>query len=134
MSIEQYLEKQMPERAKLLRDIHAIILKADKKAVAEMGKMMGAEMIIYKTGGIFNYGLASMKDYMSLHAMPIYGSPKLHEKYRLLLPDANFQKGCINFKDAKAMPLKIVKSLMEDCAKIDMVALMEEARKARKKK
>ena len=134
MSIEQYLEKQVPERAKLLRDIHAIILKADKKAVADMGKMMGAEMIIYKTGGVFNYGLASMKDYMSLHAMPIYGLPKLHEKYRLLLPEANFQKGCINFKDANAMPLKVVKSLMEDCAKIDMVALMEEARKARKKK
>ncbi len=134
MLVTDFLEKQPEARRELLKSIHNIIIGADKKAVAEVGKMMGAEMIIYKTGGIFNYGLAGMKDYMSLHAMPIYGSPKLHEKYRLLLPDANFQKGCINFKDAKAMPLKVVKSLMEDCAKIDMVALMEEARKARKKK
>lgn len=134
MTPEEYISKQAPERQKLLSGIHAAILKADKKAVAEVGKMMGAPMIIYKTGGFFKYGLAGMKDYMSLHAMPIYGSPELHAKHKALISTANFQKGCVNFKDDKEMPLKMAQNLIADCAKVDMVALMEKYKKGKKKK
>jgi len=56
-------------------------------------------MIVYNAPGIFKYGLSSVKNYMSLHVLPIYGSASLHSKYKALLLNANFQKGCINFKN-----------------------------------
>jgi hypothetical protein len=52
--------------------------------------------------------------------MPMYGSVKIHAKFKKLLGKAKFQKGCINFKNADEMPLDIVNELMKDCAKIDL--------------
>ncbi len=83
---------------------------------------------------IFKYGLSRVKDYMSLHAMPIYGSPALHQKYKELLPLAIFQKGCINFKDEKEMPLNVVKLLIQDCSKIDFAAMKKQWEESKKKK
>ncbi len=78
--------------------IHQIIVGADKKANAEVGSMMGKEMLIYKCADIFKYGLSSMKNYMSLHLMPMYGSPKIYDKYVKLLNKAKFQKGLYQFQ------------------------------------
>jgi hypothetical protein len=129
MTVADYLSRQDPSRRKLLSEIHEIIITEDPKTVAEVGKMMSKEMILYKTGGIFKYGLASNKEYMSLHAMPIYGAPRIHEKYRKLLPQCNFQKGCINFKQID--DLDIMRQLIADCAAVDLLALMAEMRKSR---
>ena len=90
MTIQSFLSNQEPGRKQILTAIHNIILKLDINAISEAGTMMGKEMIIYKTSGIFKYGLSSVKDYMSLHAMPIYGSSKLHSKYEKLLNKARF--------------------------------------------
>lgn len=129
MKPEEFLTKLTPERKFLLSAIHEIILKKDKNVKAEVEKMMGKEMIIYKTSGVFKYGLSDAKNYMSLHLMPIYGSATLHSKYEKLLDKAKFQKGCINFKNEKEMPLSILKNLISDCAKVDLVALIEKYRK-----
>ena len=95
---------------------------------------MGKEMIIYNAPGIFKYGLSSVKNYMSLHVLPIYGSTTLYEKYKRLLKEANFQKGCINFKNKDEMPLNIVKDLIADCSKIDLLAIREKQLKSKSKK
>jgi hypothetical protein len=92
---------------------------------ADIGAMMGKEMIIYKAPGTFKYGLSSVKKHMSLHLLPMYTSSKLYAKYKELLPDANFQKGCINFKSVKEMPLKIIKQLVQDCSAVDLLAIRE---------
>lgn len=84
---------------KLLAAIHETILRYDKTVKPVIAPMMGKEMINYMAPGTFNYGLSSVKNYMSLHIMPIYGSSVLHEKYKKLLPLASFQKGCINFEN-----------------------------------
>lgn len=133
LSIPEFIAEQNPERQKLLKQIHDIIVKADKSVTAEIEPMMGKEMIVYKAG-TFKYGLASAKEYMSLHLLPIYVSPDLHASYKALLKDASFQKGCINFKTGEEMPLKIVKALMADCAKIDLKAIRENQLKSRSKK
>jgi hypothetical protein len=96
--------------------------------------MMGKEMIIYNAPGSFKYGLSSVKNYMSLHVLPMYGSTILYNKYKVLLKEANFQKGCINFKNKDEMPLKIVKDLIADCSKIDLRALRENYLKSKSKK
>jgi hypothetical protein len=126
MTILSFLSDQEPGRKQILSAIHNIILKSDKNAKPEVGSMMGKEMIIYKTSGIFKYGLSSVKDYMSLHVMPIYGSAKLHSKYGKLLNKTKLQKGCINFKIAEEMPLDVVTQLIDDCSKVDLQAIRKE--------
>ena len=135
MTAKEYLDKQEPERKKLMSAIHKIVMEADKKVEPSVEKMMGVEMIQYKyEGEIFLYALASNKDYMSLHLMPMYSGKPIHDKFSKLLSKAKFQKGCINFANAEAMPLGIVKDLMQACANVDMSPFFEHYRKAMKKK
>lgn len=134
MTISEFISKQISARQQLLTDIHNIIINEDKTVVAAIEPMMGKEIIVYKDAGVFKYGLASTKNYMSLHLMPIYSSQVLHSKYKQLLPGANFQKGCINFNDEKEMPLSIVKQLIKDCSKFDMHAIKEAYLKSKKKR
>ncbi len=134
MSISAFISKQPLERQELLSQLHEIIIQKDKTVTAVVAPMMGKEMIIYNAPGIFKYGLSSVKNYMSLHVLPIYGSTTLYEKYKGLLKEANFQKGCINFKNKDEMPLNIVKDLIADCSKIDLLAIREKQLKSKSKK
>ena len=117
-----------------MTDIHSIIIQEDKTVVPIVELMMGKEMIVYKGKGIMKYGLASVKNYMSLHVMPIYGSKTLFKKYKTLLHNANFQKGCINFDTADKIPLDIVRQLFADCSKIDLLKIREDYLKEKKLK
>ena len=125
-TVEHYILSQPVDRQGVLTDIHSIILQEDKTVVPIVEPMMGKEMIVYKGKGLMKYGLASVKSYMSLHVMPIYGSDKLSTKYKALLPKASFQKGCINFKTADEMPLEIARQLFADCSKIDLLKIRED--------
>ena len=132
MTPAAYIANQPEERQAVLASIHDIIINTDESVVAEVSPMMGKEMIIYKANNVFKYGLASVKDYMSLHVLPMYGSPVIYDRYVKLLDKAKFQKGCINFKTAESMPLPIVKELIADCAPIDLKVMLEKMRAARK--
>lgn len=129
-----YIMTQPADRQSILSDIHSIILDKDKSVKSEIEPMMGKEMIVYKCGGMMKYGLAGVKNYMSLHVLPIYGSKTLFDKYKLLLATANFQKGCINFDTAEKMPLEIVRQLIADCSKVDLKKIREDQLKERKLK
>jgi hypothetical protein len=131
MTINEYINKQEPEKKALLSSIHELILKTNKKVKAEVGPMMGTDMIQYKVNNFFLYGLANQKNYMSLHALPMYGYKPIHEKYSKLLKKAKFQKGCINFKNADEMPLDITEDLLADCAKMGD-AIIEKYKKKKK--
>lgn len=133
MTIAAFIASQLPERQQLLSKIHDIIIKEDNTVTASIAPMMGKEMIIYNAPGTFKYGLSSVKNYMSLHVLPMYGHPPLYEKYKALLNKAAFQKGCINFKHEEEMPLKIVQQLIKDCAKIDLRKIREEYLRSKKK-
>ncbi|TMI74109.1 MAG: DUF1801 domain-containing protein [Bacteroidetes bacterium] len=130
--IKNYILTQPADRQSILSDIHSIILDKDKSVTSEIEPMMGKEMIIYKANGMMKYGLAGVKNYMSLHVLPIYGSKTLFEKYKSLLTRANFQKGCINFDTAEKMPLDIVRQLISDCSKVDLKKIREDQLNERK--
>ena len=132
MPISKFISNQPRERQKILKEIHEIIIQADKSVTAEVAFMMGKEMIVYKAPGIFKYGLSSVKNYMSLHAMPIYGSQVLYSRYKNILKKAKFQKGCINFIREEDMPLDILSNLITDCSKIDLLKIKEGYIKSRK--
>jgi hypothetical protein len=126
MSIATFISGQPKERRKVLKEINETIIQTDQNIKAGVEPMMGKEMIVYKSSGIFKYGLSSVKNYMSLHAMPIYASYPLYSKYKSLLTNAKFQKGCINFKSETDIPLDILKQLIEDCSKIDLQKIKAE--------
>lgn len=132
MEIEVYITRQPADRQKILSNIHTTIIENDKSVIAKVESMMGKEMIVYKGKGVIKYGLASVKHYISLHLMPIYGSKTLHAKYRTLLPLANFQKGCINFTNENEMPIEIVQELIIDCSSFDLAKMREEYLKSKK--
>jgi len=134
MLISEFISAQPAERQELLSQLHEIIIQKDKTVTPVIAPMMGKEMIIYNAPGTFKYGLSSVKNYMSLHVLPMYGSTILYEKYKGLLKKASFQKGCINFKSKDEMPLNIVKCLIADCSKIDLRALRENYLKSKSKK
>ena len=63
----------------------------------------------------------------------MYVSTTLYEKYKEMVKEAIFHKGCINFKNKEEMPLKIVKNLIADCAEIDLRVIRENQLKSRSK-
>jgi hypothetical protein len=132
MEIDMYITSQPENRQKILSDIHMVILENDKSVIASVELMMGKEMILYKGKGVMKYGLASVKNYISLHILPIYGSITLHSKYKRLLPLTNFQKGCINFKNENEMPIEILRELIIDCSSFDLTKMREEYLKSKK--
>jgi hypothetical protein len=134
MEIKDYISGQDIARQKILTSIHKAIMETDKSVIAGVESMMGKEMILYKCKGQMKYGLASVKNYMSLHLLPIYGSKALHLKYEALLNNASFQKGCINFNSEEEMPLDIVRQLIADCSAIDLLKIREEYLKQKKGK
>ena len=134
MNIKDYISKQPADRQNLLTQINRIILEEDNTVVPSIEPMMGKEMIIYKGRGMMKYGLSSVKNYMSLHVLPIYGSSTLHSKYKTLLPGASFQKGCINFESEDQMPSDIVKQLFVDCSTLDLAKMREDYLNEKKSK
>ncbi|HWI89853.1 MAG TPA: DUF1801 domain-containing protein [Flavisolibacter sp.] len=132
--MNEYILKQPTDRQAILTKIHSIILDCDKTVVATIEPMMGKEMMMYKAKGMMKYALSSVKNYMSLHCLPMYGSPAIFNKYKALLTDANFQKGCINFTSAEQMPSQIIKQLFTECSAIDLVKMREEYLQQKKQK
>ncbi len=119
MTVSEYISELDSSRKEIISSIHKIMLENNKRVKPEVAGMMGKEMIQYKINGGFMYALSSVKTHMSLHALPLYGSPELRAKYAKLLNKAKFGKGCINFTKAEHMPLKAVKDLVKDCIKAE---------------
>ena len=95
----------------------ALFDRADLSDGHAAARMMGQLMLQYKLEGMFMYALGAGKSHISLHLLPMYGSPDIYNKYIKLLDKAKFQKGCINFTKAEQMPLDVVKDLIKECAK-----------------
>jgi Domain of unknown function (DU1801) len=133
-AIKAFISTQPSFRQDILSELHRIILENDPTVAAEIDFMMGKEMIMYKGRGMMKYALASVKDYMSLHVLPMYMSKDIFEKYKALLPKTKFQKGCINFEGAEVFPLQVAQQLIIECSPIDLVAIREAQLKERKSK
>lgn len=129
MQITEFINQQPDERQATLTAIHEAITANDPSVVPVIKSMMGKEMILYEERCYMKYGLASTKNYMSLHCMPIYMNPTLHAQYVPKLPAAKFQKGCINFTDGEALPVNVLIDLIGDCSKIDIAAMLENRKK-----
>ena len=129
MTTHEFLAGLPADRQELMNTLHETIIANDPKVTFAIKPMMGKEMILYEERCYMKYGLASTKNYISLHCLPIYMNPPLHAKYVELLSAAKFQKGCINFTDTAAMPPAIVAALIADCSSIRIAAMIENRKK-----
>ncbi len=129
MTTPEFLASLQADRQELLNTLHETIIANDQNVTFAIKPMMGKEMIMYEEGNYMKYALASVKSHMSLHCLPMYMNAQLHAKYTPLLPAAKFQKGCINFTDAAAMPVAIVSALIADCSPINIPAMLEKRKK-----
>lgn len=129
MKVSEFISSMPSDRQALLTTLHDTIMTNDPSVSPVVKPMMGKEMILYEERCYMKYGLASTKNYMSLHCLPIYMNPPLRAKYVGLLSAAKFQKGCINFTDTAAMPPAIVAALIADCSSISIAAMIENRKK-----
>ena len=129
MKVSEFISSMPSDRQALLTALHDTIMTNDPSVSPVVKPMMGKEMILYEERCYMKYGLASTKNYMSLHCLPIYMNPPLRAKYVGLLSAAKFQKGCINFTDTNAMPPAIVAGLIADCSSISIAAILENRKK-----
>jgi hypothetical protein len=129
MTITDYIISAPAEWQATLTALHEAILANDPTVAPIIKPMMGKEMILYEERCYMKYGLASTKNYMSLHCLPMYMNPALHAKYAGLLPDAKFQKGCINFTGGDAMPPAVVNALVAECSAISIADMLEKRKK-----
>lgn len=129
MSITEFISGAPSERQAVLTALHEAIMANDPTVIPVVKPMMGKEMILYEERGYMKYGLASTKQYMSLHCLPMYMNPALHQQFEKLLPDAKFQKGCINFKDEAGMPVAVMAKLITECSAISIAAILEKRKK-----
>jgi hypothetical protein len=125
MSITEFISGAPEERQPVLNAMHEAIMANDPTVIPVVKPMMGKEMILYEERSYMKYGLASTKNYMSLHCLPMYMNPALHQQFEKLLPEAKFQKGCINFKDEAAMPVAVLAKLIADCSAVSIAAMLE---------
>jgi hypothetical protein len=93
MTAEEYLTALQPERSSLLNEIHKIIISHDPAISATVGTMMLSKMILYYQSGTFKYGLASGKQYMSLHVFfQCIASPTFMNVINRCYPMLRFKK------------------------------------------
>lgn len=132
MTVSEYINSMPLDRQAMLNELHQTILANDPTVTPVIKPMMGKEMILYEERTYMKYGLASVKNHMSLHCLPMYMNAPLHAKYEQLLPAAKFQKGCINFSDKEALPPAIAAALIKDCSSISIAALLENRKRSKK--
>ena len=125
MTPKQYLDSLPEDRKAIISKLRGFILKSDPLVKEVVSSMMGKEMLVYMQGDIMKYALSSVKQHISFHSMVMYcssttlGGNGLREKFEKLLPEAKFQKGCINFKNAIQLPLDIAEKFIKEMAKVE---------------
>ncbi|HEY8930432.1 MAG TPA: hypothetical protein VIM55_14625 [Mucilaginibacter sp.] len=132
MTVAEYISVQPAERQAQMKALHEAILANDSTVEPVIEAMMSKDMILYKERKYMKYGLAGVKNYMSLHCMPIYMNPVLHAKYGALLPKAKIQKGCVNFANSDELPVEIAAALIADCAGISIAEILENRNKKKR--
>ena len=129
MTITEFISGAPTERQAVMTKLHETIMANDPAVIPIVKPMMGKEMVLYEQRGYMKYGLASTRQHLSLHCLPMYMNAALHQQFEKLLPDAKFQKGCINFKDEADVPIAIMAKLITECSAIDIAEMLEKRKK-----
>lgn len=112
---EEYIAMIEEPRKSDIQLLHDLIRKAvpEQKPYIISG-MIGYGSFHYKTksgreGDWFIIGLASQKNYISLHICASDGKQYVAEKYKEVLPKTDIGRSCIRFKKTEDIDLEILK-------------------------
>lgn len=94
-----------------------IIVDNDATVVVSSGLMMGEKGWMFHREKEFTYAVTGGKTRVSLHAMPMYCDPKIHSKFKKLITNGDFGKGCIRFKPDAEVDVKLIAQFIRECAK-----------------
>ncbi|WP_428328997.1 hypothetical protein [Mucilaginibacter sp.] len=129
MSITEFISGAPDERQAVLTALHEAIIANDPTVIAMVKPMMGKDMILYEQRCYMKYALADTKKHMSLHCLPMYMIPALYQQFEKWLPDANFQKGCINFIGEADLPLITLAKIITECSAVNIAEVLENRKK-----
>ena len=129
MEVRKFISSLPADRQALFTTLHETILANDPTIIPVVQPMMGIEMILYEERKYMKYGLASTKNYMSLHCLPMYMNPPFYQKFEKLLPNAKFQKGCINFNNETEMPVASLAEVIATCSAVSIADMLEKRKK-----
>jgi uncharacterized protein YdhG (YjbR/CyaY superfamily) len=148
-SPDQYIKELPAERKEAVIKLRNTILKNLPKGFKEV---MGYGMIgyvvpheLYSEGYHCNpelpvpfMNIASQKNYIALHHMGIYASPKLlkwfTDEYAKQVPSKlDMGKGCIRFKKPEQIPYKLIGELVKKVSVKDWLSVYDQEIQQRKK-
>ncbi|MBS1774320.1 MAG: DUF1801 domain-containing protein [Bacteroidetes bacterium] len=147
-TVEEYIESLPVERVEVITKLHKLIKKSLPKGFKEgIGYGMicySVPLSLYPAGYHCNpslplmfMSLASQKNYIALHHMGIYGSPKLLQWFTEEYPKhakkkLDMGKGCIRFKDMNDIPYKLIAELSAKMTPQQWIECYETALNSRK--
>ncbi len=120
----EYIASLDEPRRTEIRKLHVLILKSVPKLKQTMAfGMLGYGPYHYKypsgrEGDWFLIGLASQKNYISLHVCAANGSEYLAEKYAGELGKVSVGRSCIRFKKLEDVNLKAVVQVLKQAVKV----------------
>jgi hypothetical protein len=101
----------------LIEAFKRIIVANDTSVSQSSGLMMGEKGWMFHRSGEFTYAVTAGKSRVTLHAMPMYCEPKIHDAYKKRIANGDFGKGCIRFKPDANVDLDLIAAFICDCAK-----------------
>ena len=130
MTATQFLKQLEEPRHSALSHLRKMIRVNVPKAVEKVTTMMGKEMIVYEyPAGTFFAAIASGKNYMSLHLMPLYCFPELVARNKSRLKGVKMGKACLNFKALEELPLDVIEEILRESASGSWEALLRSLKK-----
>ncbi len=128
-SYEQFLDNLPPERRGEVEQVWQVVRKSMPDDYREE---VTAKHLTFKASGEWYVALASQKNYLSLHLVPMYVYPELRAKLDAGGKKLKCGKGCINFKRAEELPLEAIGEIIGATSAADYVEKMRSLRNSKK--
>ena len=129
LSYEQFLDSLPPERRGEAERVWQVVRASVPDGYREE---VTAKFLTFKAAGEWYVALASQKNYLSLHLVPIYVYPELRAKLDAGGKRLKCGKGCINFRRAEELPLEVIGEVIRANSAADYVEKMRSVRKSKK--
>ena len=102
LTFDQFIAALPAARQAPMRQLWAVLCAA---VPAEYIPHIGPKMLELRVGKQVCIALASQKNYLSLHLVPMYVLPHLQARMAAAAPALKMGKGCINFNQVAELPL-----------------------------
>ena len=141
LSVDDYLGSLSEDRKTAMNAVRGVILEnlpAGYEETVQHGMIcyvipLATYPVTYNKLPLMFAGLASQKNYMTVHLMNIYGNPAdeewFVERYKATGKKLNMGKSCVRFKTLDDLPLKLIGEAVARTPVASYIQLYEDSRK-----